>query len=681
MGIIINDNHKIEANKPAEYRYLNISQPWATTNEVNTCIPLDYRYTGLTVNVLGNEYWYHGGINNNNLIAKLNGGGFVSVTNGLTSNNNILSLGGFLTGNTVFDGGYYKYTLQYAGDYSSNYTNRSLVDKEYVDSITSGVKPINAVTVATTGNITLSGLQTIDTVSLTGGMRVLVKDQINKVENGIYDASSGAWMRSSDYDDTSEVVNGSYAFVLSGSTNIYYSFVMISPNPVDVGVDEIKWAIFNHQIGISAGVGINITNIGGNNVINVDGAAIAGNGIIWSGNKFNTDYNTQTVGLYGVTGVTNGLRKYNSHNISLGGDLTGTTNINTKYDAINSFQVGNGSYSGNWYGGMLRISRDNVTQSENYGVLGARVDTDNYSVFNASSINGASICSVINNVQRNVVLNSCGLNYGACYHSSYTNRSLVDKEFVTNYGLSGVTNGLSVTNKKVKLGGILTGLTEINTSNNSFKIKPDSNNYGLFDISLNNKYNTSSYTVCSTDTGTTGNWWGFINNSNCSQLSHWQNTSNGNNLILRNYDILMYHKTAGAATEVRLNSNGLNYCQDYSSCYINRSLVDKEYVDNMVTGYSNTISTKIVGTVYTTERYDNYVGISGASCVYLYANPVLGQKVIIVDACGNALVDNITIDGNGVNINNSACSAINTNYGAITFVYNGQFWSPISFIN
>ena len=53
--------------------------------------------------------------------------------------------------------------------------------------------------VATTANISLSGLQTIDGVSLIEGDRVLVKNQTAGANNGIYDVSSGAWTRAIDY--------------------------------------------------------------------------------------------------------------------------------------------------------------------------------------------------------------------------------------------------------------------------------------------------------------------------------------------------------------------------------------------------------------------------------------------------------------------------------------------------
>ena len=52
---------------------------------------------------------------------------------------------------------------------------------------------------ATTANITLSGTQTIDSVVLIEGDRVLVKNQTISANNGIYDVSSGAWTRAADY--------------------------------------------------------------------------------------------------------------------------------------------------------------------------------------------------------------------------------------------------------------------------------------------------------------------------------------------------------------------------------------------------------------------------------------------------------------------------------------------------
>ena len=86
---------------------------------------------------------------------------------------------------------------------------------------------------ATTGNITLSGLQTIDGVSLAADDRVLVKNQTTTSQNGIYRASSGAWERDRDFDGEFDVVQGSFVNILSGSTlaNSWWGVSTVTPLP------------------------------------------------------------------------------------------------------------------------------------------------------------------------------------------------------------------------------------------------------------------------------------------------------------------------------------------------------------------------------------------------------------------------------------------------------------------
>ena len=73
---------------------------------------------------------------------------------------------------------------------------------------------------ATTANITLSGAQTIDGVSVVADDRVLVKDQTTGSQNGIYVASATDWERAIDFDGTKDVKKGTLIYVHSGSTNI-----------------------------------------------------------------------------------------------------------------------------------------------------------------------------------------------------------------------------------------------------------------------------------------------------------------------------------------------------------------------------------------------------------------------------------------------------------------------------
>ena len=66
--------------------------------------------------------------------------------------------------------------------------------KAYVDSVASGLDVKDSVRIATTANITLSGEQTIDGVSVVAGNRVLVKDQSTGSQNGIYlCVDGGSW--------------------------------------------------------------------------------------------------------------------------------------------------------------------------------------------------------------------------------------------------------------------------------------------------------------------------------------------------------------------------------------------------------------------------------------------------------------------------------------------------------
>jgi len=79
------------------------------------------------------------------------------------------------------------------GTISTGPTNASdIANKQYVDQIAAGLSVKAPVIVATTANITLSGLQSIDGVTVAASDRVLVKNQTAPAENGIYVASASA---------------------------------------------------------------------------------------------------------------------------------------------------------------------------------------------------------------------------------------------------------------------------------------------------------------------------------------------------------------------------------------------------------------------------------------------------------------------------------------------------------
>ena len=71
--------------------------------------------------------------------------------------------------------------------------------------------------VTTTAAISLSGLQTVDGVSVVSGDRVLVKDQATPVDNGIWIVSTAAWTRAPDFDGANDCVQGTLVIVVSGT--------------------------------------------------------------------------------------------------------------------------------------------------------------------------------------------------------------------------------------------------------------------------------------------------------------------------------------------------------------------------------------------------------------------------------------------------------------------------------
>ncbi|NUU37379.1 phage tail protein [Pseudomonas sp. C2B4] len=75
-----------------------------------------------------------------------------------------------------------------------------------------------SVRVATTANIALAGLQTIDAVALVAGDRVLVKNQTVAKDNGIYVAAAAVWTRAPDADTNAEVTSALLTSVEQGAT-------------------------------------------------------------------------------------------------------------------------------------------------------------------------------------------------------------------------------------------------------------------------------------------------------------------------------------------------------------------------------------------------------------------------------------------------------------------------------
>ncbi len=364
--------------------------------------------------------------------------------------------------------------IEYEFNYSGTYSNRSLVDKDYVDSVAAGLNPKQAVEVATIVNVDLTGgtfVGIIDDVIVSDNDRVLIKNQTDARQNGIYvyDLSGNTFTRASDFDESSEALQGSSTFVISGTTWENTTWVLTTPNPIIIDVTELTFALFSIVTQFEEGHGIDITLIGGKNVISVTGSSLAGNSITWTGDTgsgtFNVDIESGTL----------------------------STALDSKLDVI--------EFSG--YTG--------TTQP----------------IINAALTGATSVGS------------------GVEVYSGQTGRTSVFRTIVGS------------------------GDTNVSTSGDTIIISSASNTVAVCNV------------------------------------------------------------------------------------YVN----------------------------YTATTTNDFIGVSGATSINLPSNPRACQRMIVADICGDALSSPITVIGNGLCINGDSSATINTDYGSMTLINNGIFWSAVAFIN
>ena len=232
--------------------------------------------------------------------------------------------------------------------------------KNYVDAVKTGLKVKDAVRVATTANLTAtyangtsgvgatltnSGTQaaiTIDSVVLTVGQRVLVKDQSTAFQNGIYTVTtvgtvSTNWVltRATDNDSTSPVVEvegGDFCFVQEGTVNSDNGFVVTTNGAITIGTTGIDYAQFSGAGQVIAGDGLtknaNTLNAVGTlnrisisaDAIDISAAYVGQTSITTLGTIATGTWQGSVIaGQYGGTGVAN-----TGKTITIGGNFTHT---------------------------------------------------------------------------------------------------------------------------------------------------------------------------------------------------------------------------------------------------------------------------------------------------------------------------------------------------------------------
>jgi hypothetical protein len=193
-------------------------------------------------------------------------------------------------------------------------------------------------TLTTTGTYT-----TIDGVTLSNGMRILVKEEANTAHNGIYVRTSTTVLtRAADFDTAAEIAGGDFTFVTAGTLYNSTGWVQID-DVTTVGTDPIDWVQFSGAGTYLAGTGLTLTG----DTFSITNTAVT------AGAYGNGDYNaTFTVNSQGqLTAAANVAITANAANLS--GTTLAATIVNSSLTSVGT--LANLSVTGNVSAGNANL--------------------------------------------------------------------------------------------------------------------------------------------------------------------------------------------------------------------------------------------------------------------------------------------------------------------------------------
>lgn len=381
-----------------------------------------------------------------------------------------------------------------------------IVNKSYVDALTTGFNVHAAVQLATTGALTvlynngaggigatltnngpLAPLQ-IDTITVLPGQRILVKNQATPQQNGVYDVTTVGtglvpWVltRSDDFNNSppGEVMSGDFIFVELGPANGATGWVQttVGTGPggsIIMGTNPLTFTQFSNNAAYLAGTGLNLL-----------------------GNTFNN------TGVLSVSGGTTGLTfAPSTGNSVMSGILlpanggTGTTaGIDVVLDGSAAPKYPQDLTSGVWYGTGTKAAGNSSTVR--LGNIASATGNNSVAIGNAANANG----------QESIALGNGAGNAGAtgarqtCVGPS-SGGGLTSAADVLCLG-SNATCGPTVT------GATAVGLNSVANATNSVAVGTSATADGVSSIAIG----TSSRTGTGIDNTTIGISSGYISNT------------------------------------------------------------------------------------------------------------------------------------------------------------------------
>lgn len=170
--------------------------------------------------------------------------------------------------------------------------------------IQNGLKWKDPVRLATTANITLNGLQTIDGIVGAEDNRIAVKNQITASQNGLYLMKSGAWTRTADA-TAGKLSAGSAFMVTEGLTQGDTQWRLQTDDPITVGTTALTFTQIGAAVSYTNGWGLLLTG----NAFSVDKTLLVGKAAATVGDGSAVQYSIAhnlgtkdvTVGVYYVS--------------------------------------------------------------------------------------------------------------------------------------------------------------------------------------------------------------------------------------------------------------------------------------------------------------------------------------------------------------------------------------------
>jgi hypothetical protein len=342
---------------------------------------------------------------------------------------------------------------RYVADYSSSYTDRSLVDKQYVDSLASGLDPkasvkhatnkvLTGLTYTTTsqGTFTKGSAITMADIDTAGGTlvigdRILVKDQVDQKQNGIYTlATSTTLVRASDMDGnpTTEVSAGNFTFVETGSfANM--GFVLQGSGVLTLNTSNLVWVQFSGAGQVTAGSGLTKSgnelrflpneNTAGAGLVHGDAG---GHGFISVGAGAGISVTADAVAV--ALDSNSGLQATNGLKVVAGAGILVGTNVSINLATTNS--------------GLQTTSGLAILLRSNSGLA---IDATGMTISGSNTISvGTSVSVRRNATNSGLVDDTNGLAVGGSNTITVSGTSVSVRRNATNSGLVDDANGLAI---------------------------------------------------------------------------------------------------------------------------------------------------------------------------------------------------------------------------------------------